>query len=116
MIFETHIPDSLVMASSADIAINAIEIPVKLHKPMRMRTIEVRRIPGLDENGKTVFRWLIRRSETDVGPVLNRLLEWEYNSSPSSRTNEEIERTRYHSMDEAFVYLERYLKMEEASE
>ncbi len=54
--------------------------------------------------------WLWKVNEADYmdGAVLNRDLEWEWNSLPSSRTDEELQRTRYSSFEEALVHVEKY--------
>jgi hypothetical protein len=48
-------------------------------------------------------RWSIRQGSH----VLNRNLEWEYEPLPSSRTDEYLERVRFHSPEEALTVWER---------
>jgi len=69
--------------------------------------LEIRHIRQRD--GK--WLWSIKRAALVEGPVLNRDLEWEYNSLPSNRDKEELDRTRYQSCEEALEYVKKYLEI-----
>jgi hypothetical protein len=72
-----------------------------LSRPYRPEAVEIRRIQQADLS----WKWMVKEPGIEGGAVLNRLLEWEYQSSPSNRTTDDLQRTRYVSMEEALQYV-----------
>jgi hypothetical protein len=58
------------------------------------------------------YLWFIKMASLVEGPVLNRDLEWEYNSLPSARRDEELQRTRYASVEEALGVIKMLVEKE----
>lgn len=82
---------------------------VTLPEPiLDIQSVEIRKIHQRDGS----WLWFVRQSHLVEGPVLNRLLEWEYNSLPSSRDADELDRTRYVSLDEAMTYVWKWAVVE----
>ncbi len=71
-----------------------------------LAAVVVSRIKQRDDR----WMWFVKQAHLSDGSVLNRDLEWEYNSLPSNRDNEELQRTRYTTLDEAMEYVERYIE------